>query len=385
MKFIQILKEEIQYKAQFSSNERRHIESFIKFILSELGINEEIDIILQNDKNGIKTTAVYNYGGGQPSTIKVYCRERLLVDVLRSIAHEMVHHMQFENGKLEDKPQNVGGPIEDEANAKAGELVKKYAKNGNEDIYPSEFNVGDLNESMQYNGNTYEPLTPTYDSETKSMICAYMVSYRDDRSFVATNLKEYVKYERTSNGPYVKFELVPLELPMNVVKIVGVDSECRHFVYFSIPYSYYKKHKEDLEYKRIKADVKTAVIKGTQNIHGISDLFTLNLMPHHQQCLEYLGGYDGYYRYLNGKHEEEHEKYLENEPNEKEKEWNDEYQTMIDKYEDRFQSGGKNRTYRFKRKDINKGPDRYHDYVNNIRPKLDQFKDEYDEEGNYIG
>ena len=43
--------------------------------------------------------------------------------------------MQYETGKLDEKPADVGGPIEDEANAKAGELVKKFAKMGN-DIYP---------------------------------------------------------------------------------------------------------------------------------------------------------------------------------------------------------------------------------------------------------
>ena len=383
MKFIQILKEEILYKAQFSSNERKHIEDFVKFILSELGIKDEVDITLQNDKNGIKTTAVYNYGGNQPSTIKVYCRERLLVDVLRSIAHEMVHHMQFETGKLVDKPQNVGGPIEDEANAKAGELVKKYANNGNEDIYPSEFNVEDLNESMMYNDNTYEPLKPTYDKGSKSMICAYMVSYRDDRSFIATNLKEYVKHERTSNGPYVKFDLVPLELPMNVVKVVGVDSECRHFVYFSIPYSYYVKHKEELEYTRIKANPKSAVIKGNYNIHSLDDLFNQNLMPHHLQCLDYLGGYDGYHTYLDGTHDAKMEKFREDEVNEKDVEWQQEYQALIDAYEERFKNkkdGSWNR-----REETFKAPSQYQHYVNNIRPNLEQFKDEYDEDGKYIG
>ena len=43
--------------------------------------------------------------------------------------------MQYETGKLDEKPADVGGPIEDEANAKAGELVKKFAQMGN-DIYP---------------------------------------------------------------------------------------------------------------------------------------------------------------------------------------------------------------------------------------------------------
>ena len=134
MKLVNILRESIQYKIQFESSDKKMVEDFVSFIKKELSIKEDIDIILQNDKNGIKTTAVYNYGDGK-SVIKVYCRDRQLIDVLRSIAHEMTHHMQYETGKLDEKPADVGGPIEDEANAKAGELVKKFAQMGN-DIYP---------------------------------------------------------------------------------------------------------------------------------------------------------------------------------------------------------------------------------------------------------
>ena len=53
---------------------------------------------------------------------------RALVDVCRSIAHEMVHHKQFEDGRLEVKPPDIGGEIEDEANAKAGQFIKMFAR-----------------------------------------------------------------------------------------------------------------------------------------------------------------------------------------------------------------------------------------------------------------
>jgi hypothetical protein len=52
----------------------------------------------------------------------------MLVDVMRSVAHEMVHHKQFEQGRLEVRPPDIGGEIEDEANAKAGQYIKMYSK-----------------------------------------------------------------------------------------------------------------------------------------------------------------------------------------------------------------------------------------------------------------
>ena len=44
------------------------------------------------------------------------------------------YHKQFERGELKVKPPDIGGPIEDEANAKAGQFIKMYAKI-DEDIY----------------------------------------------------------------------------------------------------------------------------------------------------------------------------------------------------------------------------------------------------------
>jgi len=51
-----------------------------------------------------------------------------LVDVCRSVAHEMVHHKQYEQGRLKVQPPDIGGEIEDEANAKAGQYIKMYSK-----------------------------------------------------------------------------------------------------------------------------------------------------------------------------------------------------------------------------------------------------------------
>jgi len=47
--------------------------------------------------------------------------------------------MQDENGMLVGQIQDAGGDIEDEANAKAGEIIKRYAKShpGRRKIYES--------------------------------------------------------------------------------------------------------------------------------------------------------------------------------------------------------------------------------------------------------
>ena len=154
------LNEQVETKGvQFDSSEKKTIDDFVEFVKKELGIENEVDIQLQNNKDGIKTTAVYKYQDEgdedfEQSHIKVFALGRALVDVLRSIAHELVHHKQNEDGELKGKHSNVGGPIEDEANAVAGEMIKAYGLEHPE-IYPEGVEgVGEFTEQEEGGGDT---------------------------------------------------------------------------------------------------------------------------------------------------------------------------------------------------------------------------------------
>lgn len=132
IKTVMGLNEKVETKGvQMDSSDKKIIDDFVEFIKKELGIEYDVNIILQNNKDGIKTTAVYRYQDEgdenfEQSEIRVFVLDRALVDILRSIAHEMTHHRQNEDGDLKGKISNVGGPIEDDANATAGELIKKF-------------------------------------------------------------------------------------------------------------------------------------------------------------------------------------------------------------------------------------------------------------------
>lgn len=134
-------------KTTFPSEDKKVLDDFISFVKNELNIKNEVDIEFRDDKGEnqeIKTTAVYKYSDKYPESdiadIKVHAGDRYIIDIMRSVAHELVHHQQNEKGKLKGKISNVGGPIEDEANAVAGELIKKYGLN-NPEIYNSEDEV----------------------------------------------------------------------------------------------------------------------------------------------------------------------------------------------------------------------------------------------------
>ena len=100
------------------------IAKFIKFVNEELSLNKPFNVSLtKNRTEDLRTYAYYNPANGD---IKVYCKNRGMADVLRSIAHELIHHQQNELGKINGKVQDIGGNIEDEANSVAGQIVKKF-------------------------------------------------------------------------------------------------------------------------------------------------------------------------------------------------------------------------------------------------------------------
>lgn len=109
-----------------SDDKKNLLIDFIKFVKKEISIKSLPMIMLLDNRDKLKTTASYNYSDNE-KTIKVYVKNRMLVDIMRSVAHELVHHKQYEEGRLKVKPADIGGEIEDESNAIAGQLIKKYA------------------------------------------------------------------------------------------------------------------------------------------------------------------------------------------------------------------------------------------------------------------
>jgi Zn-dependent peptidase ImmA (M78 family) len=69
--------------------------------------------------------------------VTVYMKNRNMADVLRTLAHELVHHKQNELGKLNNDSGKTGSDVENEANIKAGILMRDFGKE-REEIYESE-------------------------------------------------------------------------------------------------------------------------------------------------------------------------------------------------------------------------------------------------------
>jgi Zn-dependent peptidase ImmA (M78 family) len=114
--------------ATLNDDNKKKLNEFVKFVKGELKIKDLPTIVIKNNRDGLKTTANYDYTK-ENKVVKVCSKNRAVVDVMRSLAHELVHHKQWEDGRLDGpKPPDIGGEIEDEANAKAGQFIKMYAK-----------------------------------------------------------------------------------------------------------------------------------------------------------------------------------------------------------------------------------------------------------------
>ena len=110
------------------------LHDFVIFVCRDLRCMAcDIDIVDGREGAALKTTAQYDPNNHH---VMVNAKNRHFGDVLRSIAHELVHHKQNLNGELNAPVQDVGGDIEDEANARAGALLKSFAyQEGPERIY----------------------------------------------------------------------------------------------------------------------------------------------------------------------------------------------------------------------------------------------------------
>ena len=133
-----LIKEEIDHK-----NFGPMLDSFVEFASKHLGIESLPKISLH--KAGEEDQS--SFGGYRPGSrsISVHTKSRHPMDIFRTVAHELVHHRQNEQGQLEDVSISgaTGSPIENEANAKAGQIMRHYAKHK-----PESFGLGHVSESI---------------------------------------------------------------------------------------------------------------------------------------------------------------------------------------------------------------------------------------------
>jgi len=103
------------------------LKRFLVFLKRELRLTYDIPIILVDDTDFAKKIAAFGEISDK-NIIHISIINRQPMDILRTLAHEFVHYKQHMEKGLDRKSSHAGSPTENQANAKAGELMRKYGQ-----------------------------------------------------------------------------------------------------------------------------------------------------------------------------------------------------------------------------------------------------------------
>jgi Zn-dependent peptidase ImmA (M78 family) len=125
-----IIKEnfEINLSTNENSTIKKYLEEFAEYCYDVLDINNRPLIKVITDDS---YTEQYNsFGGYSPSENLIYIsvNKRNLADIMRSLAHEIIHSKQNEQGSLSAEDGSTGSEIENQANAVAGIIMRHYGQ-----------------------------------------------------------------------------------------------------------------------------------------------------------------------------------------------------------------------------------------------------------------
>lgn len=117
---------EVLIESLDSNNIKKIIRQFIKFAKNELDITEQPKIKLYSTLQ--YSNEHQSFGGYGNKVIHLAITNRHINDILRSLAHELVHFKQDINNELTNISGETGSDHENTANAQAGVIMRKWGK-----------------------------------------------------------------------------------------------------------------------------------------------------------------------------------------------------------------------------------------------------------------
>ena len=130
MKIRELLTESLDRKSTY-----KILHSFIRYAAEHLELEQlpKFDIVFDHDRS-VKNSS---FGGYGERHIMITVKDRHIMDVCRTLAHELVHYRQDIAGDLNgDDPGATGSPQENEANAEAAVIMRNWGK-----MHPKHFSL----------------------------------------------------------------------------------------------------------------------------------------------------------------------------------------------------------------------------------------------------
>jgi hypothetical protein len=103
------------------------LKQFKVFLKRELRITYDIPVVLIDDAEFSKKIRAFGEISNK-NVIHLSIINRHPMDIMRTLSHEFVHYKQHMEKGLSNKSSHAGSLIENQANTKAGELMRKYGK-----------------------------------------------------------------------------------------------------------------------------------------------------------------------------------------------------------------------------------------------------------------
>lgn len=111
------------------------LKNFKVFLKRELRLTYEVPIILVDDADFAKRISSFGEISNK-NVVHISIINRHPMDILRTIAHEYEHYKQYIEKGHHPRIYNPGSQTENLANAKAGEIIRKYG-----DLHPELFDL----------------------------------------------------------------------------------------------------------------------------------------------------------------------------------------------------------------------------------------------------
>ena len=124
------------------SNIHKEIHKFARYCARELGLKKLPKIDIKDDDEYSKKQKTFGQYVNDTETIHLQIKNRHILDVFRTLAHEMVHFMQDQREPMPDTAGDTGSKYENEANATAGVIMRHFDRK-----YPNYFEQPPVDEN----------------------------------------------------------------------------------------------------------------------------------------------------------------------------------------------------------------------------------------------
>lgn len=104
------------------------MRTFLSMAAEELALRRLPKIIWVTEPKVTEKNQSFGKYTSDDKTIRVVIRGRHPLDVMRTLAHELVHYKQDTEGRIRPDSGETGSPIENEANAMAGKIMRRFGR-----------------------------------------------------------------------------------------------------------------------------------------------------------------------------------------------------------------------------------------------------------------